>query len=497
MSNERFDRLMKQNLESVRPGYQPSAWNRFQKRLPLGFWARLLPYGGWLLSGLMLTGWLTTLYTLHTNQQVIQQLTKTLAVRTDSVKLSPTPAAPSASTHRVDTVYIVQRTVIEHRYLPDRKTGLMPGSDRITSRNQPTTDRGDYPATRTEPQADSRFENTPTTDLRSAGITKRVTRTTVDNRGGTEQVSRTKPTDRKLVTPVRSGSVQDNVVSDSKPKPRLTTPLPATMLGMSEADSVNRAIAQATATIPVDSNRTQIDKAAATVVKADSVARKPANLSAVTSVPAVEPAKQSRPPFRLSSLQPRVGIETGVTRNGVGVGPAIEFFPTENLGISIGVKASQFQLEEHKGLQDFNAATGTVFIEQYRAFLPAQYDEIKDISVRTSLISLPVYLKYYVPLRRNWSLLFQTGTSFDIAANQQVRYESYFRGEEQYHSFDVDTQPRFFHNFMFGAGVQYRRSRVSAQLGSYYVYDFRNIANTPAGSNVGIWASVWLDLFKP
>ncbi len=81
-------------------------------------------------------------------------------------------------------------------------------------------------------------------------------------------------------------------------------------------------------------------------------------------------------------------------------------------------------------------------------------------------------------------------------ADQQVRYESYYRGEEQSHAFETDAQPRFFHNFIFGAGVQYRRPRISAQLSPYYLYDFRSLINTSAGSNVGVKASIWLDLFK-
>ncbi|NID13621.1 outer membrane beta-barrel protein [Fibrivirga algicola] len=481
MSDERFDRLMKKNLESVRPAYQPSAWNRFRKRLPLGFWSRLLPYGGWVLSALMLTGWLTTLYTLHENQQVIRQLTKTLAVRTDTGTVTPALPIPPALTHRVDTVYVVQRTVVEHRYGREPKAEPLSSVDRVTGQVRPATDQADRRLTLPERQVDSTHLNVPSAESHPMAIT----RSTHSERPESGQVSRGNQTERKLLvkpgenTPILSNKTRQATPSSEKE---------------SVTDSVNRVIAQATATIPVDSNQTQRDKSM--LVKVDSATQKPANPPITPTTPVAQPDKQSRPPFRLSSLQPRVGIETGATLNGVGVGPAIEIFPTENLGVSLGVQASQLQLEEHKELRDFNAATGTEFIEQYRAFLPAQYDQIRDISVRTSLVSLPVYLKYYIPLRRNWSLLVQTGTSFDVAAYQQVRYESYYRGDEQFHSFDVDTQPRFFHNFIFGAGLQYRRPRISAQVSPYYIYDFRSITNTPAGSNVGIKASVWLDLFK-
>ncbi|MEZ0612411.1 hypothetical protein ACAW74_28135 [Fibrella sp. WM1] len=481
MSNERFDRLMKQNLESVRPGYQPSAWSRFRKRLPLGFWASLLPYGGWVLSALMLTGWMTTLYTLNTNQLVIKQLTKTLPVRTESVNLTPAPSAPAApavSTHRVDTVYVVQRTVVEHRYIREREANVQISGNQESNQVRSSNDPANRRQSRSEREADS---------ARSGGILEESKPLAAPHPTTSDTDKRDQPSwsNTSGSRPDKPGS--GDVISSNQARQILPSPTKGSIV-----DSANRVITEATAAIPVDSNQTLNGRS--TLTKVDSVTQKPAKPEVIPS--ASEPAKESRPPFRLSSLQPRIGIETGATLDGVGVGPAIEFFPTENLGLSVGVQASQLQLEEHKELRDFNAATGAEFIEKYRAFLPAQYDQIKDISVRTSLVSLPVNLKYYVPLRRNWSLLFQTGTSFDIAAYQQVRYESYYQGNEQYHSFEVDAQPRFFHNFMFGAGVQYRRPRISAQLSPYYLYDFRSIVNTPAGSKVGIKASVWLDLFK-
>lgn len=487
MSNERFDNLMKRNLESVRPGYQPSAWNRFQKRLPpVGFWAWLLNYGGWVISGLMLAGWVTTLYTLHENKQVIEELRKRPAVAVPIPSVTSTPISPqigSATNHRVDTVYVVQRTIVEHRHVYE-------------------------PIGQNYNRVSRRAESVPLTDsvLAEVPISRMNDQRTVNNIR--DRKANTGDPVVKLTTPskaARTVGVPDALLRQRNEPPVAVTP----------TNSMNQAIAQATATIPNDSaqvalakpesvrsesatsNRNGESAARSNVAPPDSVAQKPTiPLAANSAQASAEPAKQSRPPFRLSSLQPRIGIESMATFNGVGVGPAIELFPTENLGLSIGLQASQFQAENHKELRDFNSATGTEFVEQYRAFLPAQYDQIKDIAVRTSLVSLPVNLKYYLPLRPAWSLLFQAGTSLDLAAYQQVSYESYYRGEVQYHSFEIDARPRFFHNFMFGAGVQYQRSRMSVQLSPYYIYDFRSLANTQTGSNVGLKASVWLNLYK-
>lgn len=420
MSDERFDKLIKKNLESVRPAYEARAWERFQQRLPgVGLLSWLSHYGGWLLSGLMLTGWITTLYTLRENQQVMKQLTQQVA------KSVQPETGPESATYlkqvldrQIDTVYVVKQAVVEHRHLYKAIA------------NTPGSSEGPQPASQLPPNKEQ------------AGRLSTLSAT-------------------EAATPVQAGVAQ--------------------------TDSLNHSLTEATAAIrPTEPAQTS-------VAASELTAKQP---TALPSSAAVQSTKQNRTPFRLSSVQPRVGIETTALWKGVGVGPAIELFPTENLGLSIGLQASQLQIGRHRGLRDFNLATGQEFLEKYRPYLPTQYDRISDISVQTSLLSLPLSVKYYVPLRKRWSLLLQTGTSFELAAYQQIRYESGFKGDDKYHLFEIDSKPPFFHNFMFGAGLQYRRQRLLAQLSPYYVYDFRSLLNTPTGSNVGARASVWLSLFK-
>ncbi|KAA9356402.1 hypothetical protein [Larkinella humicola] len=460
MSNERFDKLMKKNLEAVKPGYQPRAWDRFRKRLPLsGFWPWLLQYGGWVLSALMLTGWLTTLYTLQENRRLLETVHKTLQSTTQTEVRQPV-----APVQRVDTVYIVKRTVVEHRHsyrsLADAtdRSGLVRSTEVLKGSGNETEPFGSKPAKRTT-EAESR---------RQPGF-------------GARLVSPAPPMNAN-----RSGKTPNRVWSAGSRTP-VTDDSLQTLAQTDPASGEKREdVGQALVPIPVDSQiKTPPDSAA------QNGAVAPASLRA--QVPKIEP---KRPPFRLSSLRPRGGIETLLTRNSVGIGPVIEVFPMENLGISVGLLATRQNSEKHRGLKDFNSATGQEFIEQYRPYLPAQYDRIEEISIHTSGISLPITLKYYVPLDPKWSLSFQTGTSLDLAAYQQIKYESYFRGDEQHHAFSLKAEHRVFHNFLFGGGVQFHQSRLSAQLIPFYLYDFRSLADAPGGSNIGLKASVWIDLFK-
>ncbi|GAB3927063.1 hypothetical protein [Larkinella terrae] len=442
MSDERFDKLLKKNLESVRTTYQSSAWNRFRKRLPVtGFWPWMLQHGGWVLSALMLTGWMTTLYSLHENQQVIRQFTEKMDLAT-----RPAPAPVVAQTaKRMDTVYVVKRTVVDHRHYYQ-------------------TEQGQWTTSPTKSPAEtSRF---------SLNNNSRSLRNRVDNRGL-----------------IASSKVRNHAGRSLKNKSANRPPDAPNQTAGREVVAPDSAAASTPISLPEKTGSVADSAAAESVSPVVGIKAPQAPVTAAV-------APKIRHPFRLSSLHPRVGVESMATLNSIGLGPAVEVFPDANLGISIGLQASQSSTENLQALRDFNEATGQEFIEVYRPYLPAQFNRITNISIQTSVISLPISLKYYVPLRRAWSLFIQTGTSFDLSAYQQVDFDSYLYRQPRRHTFETDTESRFFHNFMLGAGIQYRRPRISAQLSPYYLYDFRSTLNTAKGSNLGARASVWIDLFK-
>lgn len=430
MSSQRFDNILKKNLESVRPAYQPRAWDRFSKKLPaVGFLPWFQQYGGWALAGMMMAGWLTTLYTLKANQELIRDLNssqkKEIALVTAHKSGSNQSIKNTTRTGSLpDTVYIVKKTIVEHRHFYK--------ADRVVSTENRNKQRSDH-------SENNLSQITENQDLsKNSGI---------------------------------SNALAENT------------------LALAAVADTGRIMVPNDQTIEIlDSNKTvQTYNYKFLAALVDSISSKKAPLP---------PIRPKRPPFKLSSLQPRLGIESLLSLYSYGIGPVVELFPTENLGVSIGIQASTLQAENHKALRDYNSATGKFFLIQYRDYLPHRFDRIEDISINTTVVSLPISLKYYIPLKRNLSLFVQSGTSFDLSAYQEVDFESYLNKNKRRNTFETDVKPHFFHNFMFGAGVQYSRSRIMAQLSPYVVYDFRNIENTPAGSNLGLRASLWLNLFK-
>ncbi len=455
MSNERFDRLLKKNLESVRPDYQPSAWNRFSKRLPaVGFWPWVQTYGGWAMCGMMLAGWLTTIYTLRENQELIRQLNaspalKMVAAERVAKQVDRDDSTPKNSTvNRIDTVYIIKKTIVENRF----------------SGGDPSLKLNEYELAGKRIQAQ---ENAEKNDRQAA-----FTHYEDDDE-------------------IKQDDLSQQNANLSK----------SAEIGKTDSSSILSTAAQPTVVDTVIKTPSAIALAAAdslatfeTLKYVSHVARRDSLLLLQTENQ--QALRPKRPPFRFSSLQPRLGIESLFSLHSYGIGPVAELFPTENLGISIGIQASTLEAENHKALRDYNSATGKLFLVQYRSYLPSRFDRIEDISIKTSVVSIPLSLKYYIPLKHKISLFVHTGTSLDINAYQQVDFESYINRSKRRNTFETDAKPNFFHNFMFGTGLQYKQSRILAQLSPYFVYDFRNIVNTPSGSNLGVRASLWVNLFK-
>jgi hypothetical protein len=449
MSDQRFDKILRNNLESVRPPYQPAAWDRFSKRLPeRGMWPWLKQFGGWALCGMMLAGWGTTLFTLKENQALIRQLTgqmSSLSQTNPSAVTTPSPEISSRqAVYKTDTVYLVRKTIVEHQYVNAPK-GNSPEHVNMGSPYFEEIKSGK--ANGHAVQASSSWSN--------------------DTKNGAGNMQ--PKTSYGLPDYQSAQAVHDGMVSDTV-----------------------KSAASTTSVLPTDSiaiqNAFQYKSIKSLL---DSISER---RSSHPQEPVVTPI--TRTPFHLSALQPRFGIESHVALHSYGFGASVELFPTENLGISVGIRASKLEAENHKALRDYNSATGKLFVVQYSSYLPSRFDRIEDISIKTTVVGLPLNLKYYIPVKNNLSLFIHSGTTLDLSAYQQVNFESYLNRSKRRNTFETGASAHFFHNFMFGAGVQYQSGRISAQISPNYIYDFRNIENTPSGGNLGLKGALWINLFQ-
>ncbi len=458
MSDERFDKFLKKNLESVRPAYNAGAWARFQKKLPvspLGAW--WLTYGGWVVSSVLLSGWLVTFYlyrkqneTIKTVQHQINTLIEDNALR--SKKLQKTTHIQAIETgRRVDTVYIIRKTIIEHR---NKAYAL---AEPAASPAVP--DSG--PADTQHPQAvpDTAAGNlVPPNDLAAGTTPKAPSQKPVS---ADKQVTGNKPA---------SGS--------PAPADSLAAPQPA------NADLAQTATTDSTAV-------------ATATQRPDSPENKPATVLPVATIKnQPNDTKPNKPQLSVRQLAPRIGIQTLGNMTGFGAGFVFDFQVADKINLSLGLQAQHMHTEKHNELEDYNSATGQEFTEIYKNYIPAKYDHISEISISETFLTLPVSLNYYIPLKKRWSAYVNTGTQLNLSGFQEVLYETFSGGRESHRSFEFRTSPDLFTNFIFGGGFQWQRKNIAVQAGPYFKYVFRRDLTSTIKSSAGVNASVFLNLFN-
>ncbi|SDL43056.1 porin family protein [Siphonobacter aquaeclarae] len=237
--------------------------------------------------------------------------------------------------------------------------------------------------------------------------------------------------------------------------------------------------------IPSDANTAGVPAA----LPADTLA-----LKAPRHEPVLPPVKTGSR-FRLSSLQPTLGLDLQATGSSLAVGPSVSLQTNSRVGLSLGVQIERFFPDRYRDAGMFNAATGQDFLENYRDHLPDKYDRLEELSVRTTLVNLPVMLHYTVPVSPRWSILLQTGTRLNLAAFRQVGFETHQGGEETYHFFETNIPVYAFRNLRFGAGVHYHKGRFSFQAMPFYEYAFRSVSGVARTAAFGVRTAVGLDLF--
>lgn len=199
--------------------------------------------------------------------------------------------------------------------------------------------------------------------------------------------------------------------------------------------------------------------------------------------------------FHLSSLDPVLGLDGQVSGGSVALGPSVVLQTGNRLGVSFGVQVERFSTDRYRSTSDLNAATGVDFLKDYRDRLPDHYDRLEDLSLRTTLVSLPVMLRYQVPVSGRWSALLLTGSRLHLAGFRQVGFETHQGGEETYHFFESGVSVPLFRNLRFGAGLVYRKGRFAAEATPVYEYTFRSVPGLRNTGRFGVRASVGIALF--
>ena len=172
----------------------------------------------------------------------------------------------------------------------------------------------------------------------------------------------------------------------------------------------------------------------------------------------------------------RFGIAQEVDlKGGQSIGAMIEMFLFKNLSVGVGGLVTRYKEVEYENPRDFNLSTGKVFETLFAGGLPASYDQISDIKIKTTFFELPVGVNLYFPLHKNLKLKMHYGSHFDIKTFQSVKVETYKDEEETYTVFQNQREKSGFHNLVFGTGIQYEKNRFALQITPTYIYNFKEV----------------------
>lgn len=120
--------------------------------------------------------------------------------------------------------------------------------------------------------------------------------------------------------------------------------------------------------------------------------------------------------------------------------------------------------------------------------------EIKDISIRTTRVRMPIYMSYYIPLTYKLDFLINTGTRLDLSVSESVSYTDDTNIDAPFHSEENKYKPKVFNNLYYGMGVQYRYGRLYGQFTPYFEFPFSKPDYVINDNKFGMSASVKFSL---
>ncbi|HPI11984.1 MAG TPA: hypothetical protein PLK63_13165 [Catalimonadaceae bacterium] len=194
----------------------------------------------------------------------------------------------------------------------------------------------------------------------------------------------------------------------------------------------------------------------------------------------------------ISRIQPRIGVEYLTNYNDLrAFGMSAEFSLAKNFGFSVGVLAYRPVKAGFANENTFNEEFNKDFRAEYAESTNGLTALIEDIKVNTMLIEIPLRFKYYMPIHKDWHLLFGGGTQLNVYHQQELSCITRENNQEVFHAYGHTPTPALFHNFVFNTGIQYEHKDLLFQLTPYYQYNFQPIEYLEKSPAFGTSFSAW------
>lgn len=441
MSENYFDDNIRKKLESLQPEYDSSAWEKLRKSLPIPWYVSFLrEFGGWIYGGLATAA---LIYTYNNNQTFKKEnlLLNDKISTIQSLKIANSEKdTVFVSYKEIDTVYLT-KIIREKVFVGFDKEQLI-----------------------TEARKGILFSSS--------------------TKGNSESLNRTPITILKENEIKNSATPEDQKNIILKPSSNNSIPIENNEEEMRVAKDENL--------------RNSKDEKTYNEIKEEIQKETPKIAELI--IPEREMPKDEIPEqkFKLKNINARFGIASDYSGNRASsVGPAIEVFMGARISFNMGLFVAGKKEVKFKQPKDFNSVTGKQFEDRYIRHIGMRPQKIENIEITTSIIKLPLFINYYIPIKNNLAFILTSGAKLDLSVVETVKYKVERVGGETFiNKFESQHNPRVFNSLYYGMGIQYNYKRLFGQFSPYFEFPFGQSSFLIPPRRFGINAALKFSLKK-
>jgi len=210
----------------------------------------------------------------------------------------------------------------------------------------------------------------------------------------------------------------------------------------------------------------------------------------LNSVKSADEGKTQDTISRGNGIKIRTGADFQVSNQSIGTGISGELLFSSHFSVETGLRYRSYYTEHYmdrddllrRKHHDFNGRPGNPFEGK---------DHISDLYIQNRLLEIPVTFKYYVHLKKNYSISFSLGTDLDIYLNQELSFTHMAdSGKVNTDNFTVRGDVVPFNNLVIAAGVEKQWKSWVIQLQPYIKPRMKEVFYKPKELEFGVGVGV-------
>ena len=197
----------------------------------------------------------------------------------------------------------------------------------------------------------------------------------------------------------------------------------------------------------------------------------------------------------IKNLRFRAGLEAESAIKQLGIGLTGEMLFSPRWGISAGLRRLRINNETYNNENDFNHKHDANFNLVYNC--QALDTAATKIGMTTSLIQVPVYITYQLPIQHNLYITAVLGTDIDIYAKQKVYYHNDKNETYNHNNLITNLPVQAINNMVISAGVEKRLKHFIFQISPFVSPQIKKVLYKKEDIYAGIRMNILLGSERP